>query len=53
MDASLVSCKRRRLPPQIIAHAVWLYFRLLLSLRLVEEILLERARRILFFASQT
>ena len=30
------------LPPQIIAHAVWLYFRFPLSLRLVEEMLLER-----------
>ncbi|WP_439331036.1 IS6 family transposase [Mesorhizobium carmichaelinearum] len=29
-------------PPQIIAHAVWLYFRFPLSLRLVEEMLLER-----------
>jgi len=28
--------------PQIIAHAVWLYFRFPLSLRLVEEMLLER-----------
>ncbi|NKL39398.1 IS6 family transposase, partial [Rhizobium leguminosarum bv. viciae] len=29
-------------PPQIIARAVWLYFRFPLSLRLVEEMLLER-----------
>lgn len=36
-----VSYKRHRFPPQIIAHAVWLYFRFLLSLRLVEELLLE------------
>jgi hypothetical protein len=28
--------------PPIIAHAVWLYFRFPLSLRLVEELLLER-----------
>jgi putative transposase len=28
--------------PEIIAHAVWLYFRFPLSLRLVEEMLLER-----------
>jgi putative transposase len=34
--------KRHRFPPQIIAHAVWLYFRFPLSLRLVEEMLLER-----------
>src|SRR5919107_876186 len=37
-----VSYKRHRFPPEIIAHAVWLYFRFPLSLRLVEEILLER-----------
>jgi len=37
-----VSCKRPRFPPQIIAHAVWLYFRFPLSLRLVEEMLLGR-----------
>ncbi len=36
-----VSYKRHRFPPQIIAHAVWLYFRFPLSLRLVEEMLLE------------
>ena len=34
--------KRHRFPPQIIAHAVWLYFRFPLSLRHVEEMLLER-----------
>src|SRR5258708_2188235 len=34
--------KRHRFPSQIIAHAVWLYFRFPLSLRLVEEMLLER-----------
>lgn len=37
-----VSYKRHRFPPQVIAHAVWLYFRYPLSLRLVEELLLER-----------
>ncbi|MEZ0168502.1 IS6 family transposase [Microvirga sp. TS319] len=37
-----VSYKRQRFPPQIIAHAVWLYFRSPLSLRMVEEMLLER-----------
>ena len=34
--------KRHRFPRQIIAHAVWLYFRFPLSLRLVQEMLLER-----------
>ncbi|MBM1172540.1 IS6 family transposase [Microvirga arabica] len=37
-----ISYKRHRFPPQIIAHAVWLYFRFPLSLRLVEVMLLER-----------
>lgn len=37
-----VSYKRHRFPPQIIAYAVWLYFRFPLSYRLVEEMLLER-----------
>lgn len=42
MNTSPVSYKRRRFPPQIISHTVWLYFRFPLSLRLVEELLLER-----------
>ena len=37
-----VSYKRHRFPPEVIAHAVWLYFRFPSSLRLVEEMLLER-----------
>ncbi len=37
-----VSYKRHRFPPELIAHAVWLYFRFPLSLRLVEEMLLQR-----------
>lgn len=41
MNTSPVSYKHHRFPPQIIAHAVWLYFRFPLSLRLVEELLLE------------
>lgn len=42
MNTATVSYKRHRFPPQIIAHAVWLYFRFPLSLRLIEEMLLER-----------
>lgn len=34
--------KRHRFPPALIAHAVWLYLRFSLSLRAVEELLLER-----------
>ena len=42
MSQRPVSYKRHRFPPSVIAHAVWLYFRFPLSLRLVEEMLLER-----------
>jgi putative transposase len=42
MNLPPISYKRHRFPPQIIAHTVWLYFRFPLSLRLVEEMLLER-----------
>ncbi|MBY3411506.1 IS6 family transposase [Rhizobium laguerreae] len=42
MTSSAISYKHHRFPPQIIARAVWLYFRFPLSLRLVEEMLLER-----------
>ncbi len=42
MKNPAVSCKRHRFPRQIISNAVWLYFRFPLSLRLVEEMLLER-----------
>lgn len=34
--------KRHRFPAEIIAHAVWLYFRFPLSLRHVEDLLAER-----------
>jgi len=37
-----ISFKRHRFPPDVIRHAVWLYFRLTLSLRDVEELLAER-----------
>jgi putative transposase len=42
MNTSHISYKRHRFPAQIIAHAVWLYYRFPLSLRHVEEMLLER-----------
>lgn len=42
MTTPTISYKNHRFPPSIIAHAVWLYFRFPLSLRLVEEMLLER-----------
>lgn len=37
-----LSFKRHRFPPEVIRHAVWLYFRFTLSLRDVEELLAER-----------
>ncbi|MEW7009908.1 IS6 family transposase [Lentilitoribacter sp. EG35] len=42
MSQEPVSYKHHRFPPEIIARAVWLYYRFPLSLRLVEEMLLER-----------
>jgi putative transposase len=42
MHTPTISYKRHRFPSQIIAHAVWLYARFNLSLREVEELLLER-----------
>jgi transposase-like protein len=37
-----ISFKRHRFPPNVIQHAVWLYFRFTLSLRDVEELLAQR-----------
>jgi putative transposase len=37
-----ISFKRHRFPPDMIRHAVWLYFRFSLSLRDVEEMLAQR-----------
>jgi putative transposase len=37
-----LSFKRHRFPPEIIRHAIWLYFRFSLSLRDVEELLAAR-----------
>lgn len=42
MQAQQISYKRHRFPPLIIAHVVWLYVRFNLSLREVEELMLER-----------
>lgn len=38
----LISFKRHRFPPEIICHAVWLYFRFTMSLRDVEDLFAER-----------
>jgi len=37
-----ISFKRHRFPPDVIRHAVWLYFRFTLSIRDVEELLAQR-----------
>lgn len=42
MNQPSIKYKRHRFPPEIIAHAVCLYFRFNLSLREIEEMLLER-----------
>ena len=42
MNSPTINYKNHRFPPQIIARAIWLYFRFPLSLRLIEEMLLER-----------
>jgi putative transposase len=42
MSQAVPCYKRHRFPPALIAHAVWLYLRFSLSLRAVEELLLER-----------
>nr|WP_309504589.1 IS6 family transposase [uncultured Roseovarius sp.] len=42
MSTPSINYKRHRFPPQIIAHAVWLYCRFNMSLREIEELLLER-----------
>jgi len=39
---SSISYSRHRVPPEIIQHAVWLYFRFPLSYRNVEDLLAER-----------
>jgi len=42
MNQNPVSYKRHCFPPSLIAHAVWLYTRFPLSLRPIEEMLLQR-----------
>ena len=42
MQTQKISYNRHRFPSQIIVHVVWLYARFNLSLREVEELMLER-----------
>ncbi len=39
MNEHVPTYKRHRFPPEIIGHAIWLYFRFALSYRDVEELL--------------
>ena len=48
MSKTAFSYKRHRFPPALIAHAVWLSLRLSLSLRAVEEMLLERGVEVFY-----
>ena len=41
-ETSLAHFKRHRFPAEIIAHAVWLYYRFPLSFRDIEDLLAER-----------
>ncbi len=41
-QARTLTYKRHRFPPEVISHAVWLYFRFALRYRDVEELLAER-----------
>lgn len=43
MQTPSISFKRHRFPPEVIAHAVWLYVRFNLSLLVIEEMPLERS----------
>ncbi len=42
MNAQTSSYRGYRFPPEIISHAVWLYYRFCLSFRDVEDLLAER-----------
>ena len=42
MNAKTPSYHRHRFPPEIISHAVWLYYRFCLSFRDVEDLLAKR-----------
>lgn len=48
MSKTTISYKRHRFPAEIISHTVWLYLRFPLSLRAVEEILLERGIEVFY-----
>ena len=43
MTCRPVAYRRHRFPPEIISHAVWLYYRFCLSFRDVEDLLAQRS----------
>ena len=47
-EAPLTHFRRHRFPAEIIAHAVWLYYRFPLSFRDVEDLLAERGISVSF-----
>lgn len=47
-DDASARYKRHRFPAEIIAHAVWLYYRFPLSLRDIEDLLAERGIAVSF-----
>ena len=47
-ETSLAHIRRHRFPAEIIAHAVWLYYRLPLSFRDIEDLLAERGINVSF-----
>ncbi|MEY9988105.1 transposase-like protein [Streptomyces sp. V4I8] len=50
MESEAPSYRGFRFPPEVIAHAVWLYHRFRLSLRDVEELLCERGIQVSYEA---
>jgi len=50
MKTNLTTYKRHRFPPEIIQHAVWLYFRFNLSHRDIEDLLAKRGSMVSYEA---
>jgi len=50
MKTNLTTYKRHRFPPEIIKHAVWLYFRFNLSHRDIEDLLAKRGSMVSYEA---
>jgi putative transposase len=48
MTSRLASFRRHRFPPEIISHAVWLYYRFCLSFRDVEDLQAQRGVTVIY-----